>query len=60
MTKKLATELASVINAAATNSNKIAQIVQQSSKIVVDNLVLSNGIVSPIKPVCNFFVNIQG
>jgi hypothetical protein len=60
MTKKLATELASALNAAATNSNKIAQIVQQSSKIVVDNQVLSNGIASPIKAVCNFSVNIHG
>lgn len=55
MTKKLiATELASAINATATNSNGVAHIVQQSPKIVVDNQVICNGIASPIKAACSF------
>jgi hypothetical protein len=61
MTKKLiATELASAINATATNSNGVAHIVQQSPKIVVDTQVVCNGIASPIKASCSFSVNIHG
>jgi len=60
MTKKLiASELVNAINTTTTNSNVPSHLLQQPTKIVVDNQATCTGIASVSKAACSFTINIH-
>ena len=60
MTKKLiASELVNAINTTTTNSNVPSHLLQQLTKIVVDNQATCTGIASVSKAACSFTINIH-
>jgi hypothetical protein len=60
MTKKLiATELINAINTIATNSNVPFHLLQQPTKVAVDNQAICTGVASASKAACSFTINIH-
>ena len=60
MTKRLiATELTNAINTTATNSNAPYHLLQQPTKVAVDNQAICSGIASNTKAACTFLINIH-
>jgi hypothetical protein len=60
MTKRLiATELTNAINTTATNSNGPYHLLQQPTKVAVDNQAICSGIASNTKAACTFLINIH-